>query len=142
MYFVFTQNNTDIDVEKCISLDIAKQRMHTKCSIARKKLEKYQIAYKEAVEEKRITLNGEGFRFTCWIKQYEDTDYDNGFMKGYEFAVKRLDSYSNTILSPSKTSLDNEPLRRELTRRLISRLKMMYQNDHNKLEEFFKSNHS
>ena len=50
MYFVFIQNNTDIYVEKCISLDIAKQRMHSKCSITRKKLEKYQIAYEEAVE--------------------------------------------------------------------------------------------
>ena len=57
-------------------------------------------------------------------------------MKGYEFAAKRLDSYSNTILRPSKTSSDNEPLRRELTRKLISRLKMMYQNDHNKLEGY------
>ena len=57
------------------------------------------------------------------------TDYDKGFIGGFEFAAKRMDSFARLILEPGKNSEDNEPLKKEMTRKIVSRIKMMYQND-------------
>lgn len=114
---------------KFSSLEEAQERMHLKCDIARKKLTKLNVSFKEEATEKKISFICEGFRFVCFIEEFEDTDYDKGFIGGFEFAAKRMDSFARLILEPGKNSEDNEPLKKEMTRKIVSRIKMMYQND-------------
>ena len=138
MYFVFTQNNEEIDVEKHSSMKKAKEYMASKTDAIKEILNKHGKYFEETIERSKITLKSDDICYSSWIHQYDDTDYEIGFIKGYELALKRLLYHSGEILKATEETSEDEVLRKIIAKEITANLNLLFHEDHKQVILFFK----